>query len=182
MNVIHQSKLRHVEFTLAIGDIFDAKVDAIVNSEQTDFVLSGNPESLSGQIWKRYGDAVQRELNAVTNGQVLGPGTVIETSGGQDFKRIFHAGFHDPDDRPYTSSEAALMPGFANAQREFRETNYFAAIGLCMVQILNAAVAQKLKSVAFPLIGCGLFGLDEKMLILQFLDAIEELDNRLTDG
>jgi hypothetical protein len=32
------------------------------------------------------------------------------------------------------------------------------------------------------LIGCGLFGLDEKMLILQFLDAIEELDDRLTDG
>ena len=76
MNVIHQSKLRHVEFSLAIEDIFDAKVDAIVNSEQTDFVLSGNPKSLSGQIWKRYGDAVQRELNAVTNGQVLDPGTV----------------------------------------------------------------------------------------------------------
>jgi hypothetical protein len=39
-----------------------------------------------------------------------------------------------------------------------------------------------LKSVAFPLIGCGLFGLDEKMLVLQFLDAIEELDDRLTEG
>jgi hypothetical protein len=32
------------------------------------------------------------------------------------------------------------------------------------------------------LIGCGLFGLDEKMLILQFLDAIEELDDRLAEG
>jgi len=50
MNVIHRSKLRHVEFTLAAGDIFDASVDAIVNSEQTDFVLSGNPDLLSGQI------------------------------------------------------------------------------------------------------------------------------------
>jgi hypothetical protein len=47
---------------------------------------------------------------------------------------------------------------------------------------LHDAVAQKLKSVAFPLIGCGLFGLDEKMLILQLLDAIEEFDDGLTDG
>ena len=35
MNVIHRSKLKHMEFTLATGDIFDASVDAIVNSEQT---------------------------------------------------------------------------------------------------------------------------------------------------
>jgi hypothetical protein len=31
------------------------------------------------------------------------------------------------------------------------------------------------------LIGCGLFGLDEKMLVLQFLDAIEALDDRLAE-
>jgi O-acetyl-ADP-ribose deacetylase (regulator of RNase III) len=154
INVIHRGKLKRVEFTLAAGDIFDARVDAIVSSEQTDFVLSGNPESLSGQIWNRYGDAGQRELDAATKGQVLGPGTVIDTSGVQDFKRIF----------------------------QFRETNYFTAIGSCITQILDAAVAQKLSSVAFPLIGCGLFGLDEKMLVLQFLDAIEELDDRLAEG
>jgi hypothetical protein len=65
------------------GIIFDASVDAIVSSEQTDFVLSGNPESLSGQIWKLYGDAAQRELDVATKGQVLAPGTVIETSGGR---------------------------------------------------------------------------------------------------
>jgi hypothetical protein len=40
----------------------------------------------------------------------------------------------------------------------------------------------KLKSVAFPLIGCGRFRLDEKMLILQFLNAIEEFDDRLPEG
>ena len=88
INVIHRSKLKRVEFTLAAGDIFDAGVDAIVSSEQTDFVLAANPESLSGQIWNRYGDAVQRELDAATQDQVLGPGTVIDTSGGQDFTHI----------------------------------------------------------------------------------------------
>jgi O-acetyl-ADP-ribose deacetylase (regulator of RNase III) len=171
INVIHRSKLKRVEFTLAAGDIFDASVDAIVSSEQTDFVLSANPESLSGQIWKRYGEAVQRELDAETKGQALGPGTVIDTSGGQDFKRIFHAGFHDPD-------SSSLYSG----PSESRETNFFAAIGSCITQILDAAVAQELSSVAFPLIGCGLFGLDEKMLVLQFLDALEAFDDRLAEG
>ena len=32
---------------------------------------------------------------------------------------------------------------------------------------------QRLSSVAFPLIGCGRFGLDNKMLVLQFLDAVK---------
>ena len=181
MNVIHRSKLRHLWFTLAVGDIFDASVDAIVSSEQTNFVLSKYPKTLSGQIWNWYGDAVQSELDAVTEGRVLGPGTVIDTSGGSDFKRIFHAGFHDPGDWPDLSAEPVGTAGLSDALHEFRETSYFAAIGSCITQILDAAVAQKLKSVAFPLIGCGLFGLDEKMLILQFLDAIEELDDRLTD-
>ena len=39
-----------MEFTLAAGDLFDANVEAIVSSEQTDFILSKNPEFLSGQI------------------------------------------------------------------------------------------------------------------------------------
>ena len=75
-----------------------------------------------------------------------------------------------------------VRPTSGDPQRDFRETNYFAAIGSCVAQILDAAVAQKLTSVAFPLIGSGMFGLDVKMLILQFLDAIEKLDDRLTDG
>jgi hypothetical protein len=137
MNVIHRSKLRHLVFTLAVGDIFDASVDAIVNSEQTDFVLSKNLKTLSGQIWSRYGDAVQSELDAVREGRVLGPGTVIATSGGSDFKRIFHAGFHDPDDWPDLSGESLGATGLGNAPREFRETSYFAAIGSCMPQIIN---------------------------------------------
>ena len=181
MNVIHRSKLKRVEFTLAAGDLFDAKVDAIVSSEQTDFVLSENPKSLSGQIWNRYGDAVQRELDAATNGEVLHAGTVLDTSGGQDFVRIFHAGFHDPDDwlpAPVAPAIDSLSGELGGSQ----VADHFEAIGSCIAQVLDAAVAKKLSSVAFPLIGCGLFGLDEKMLVLQFLDALEALDDRLVEG
>jgi O-acetyl-ADP-ribose deacetylase (regulator of RNase III) len=177
MKVVHRGKLRHVVFTFAVGDLFDAEVDAIVNSEQTDFILSGNHDSISGQIRHRYGHRIQEELNALANGQVLGAGTVLETSGGRDFKRIFHAGFHDPDDRRTWCTQAAIA-----RTRDARETDYFEAIGSCIAQVLDRVKAQKLESVAFPLIGCGRFGLDEKMLIQQFLRAVQSFDDRLPDG
>jgi len=100
---------------------------------------------------------------------VFSGGTVFETSAGKDFKRIFHAGFHEPDD----------WPGLPDGSQD---ADYFEAIGSCIRQILDLTRAQTLSSVAFPLIGCGRFGLDEKMLILQFLDAVETLDDRLKDG
>src|SRR3974390_2513140 len=100
VEVIHRGKLKQIEFTFALGDLFDAEVDAIVNSEQTDFILSRNPKSISGQIRRRYGDAVQRELNQLGKGQALRAGIVLDNSGGKDFKRIFHAGFHEPLDWP----------------------------------------------------------------------------------
>jgi hypothetical protein len=121
-------------------------------------------------------------LDAATEGQDLGLGTVIDSSGGSDFKRVFHAGFHDPDDWPDSAAGSVNTEGLVDPSREFRETGYFTAIGSCIAQILDRAIAQKLKSVAFPLIGCGRFGLDEKMLILQLLDAIEEFDDRLPEG
>ena len=135
-----------------------------------------------GQIWARYGNRVQRELDAATNGQVLRPGTVLDTSGGQDFKRIFHAGFHDPESWLDRTGEARNLVERPRNERDSLETEYFTAIGLCITQILDGAVRQGLKSIAFPLIGGGLFGLDEKMLILQFIDANEELDDRLREG
>jgi O-acetyl-ADP-ribose deacetylase (regulator of RNase III) len=181
-NIVYRGELNHVEFILATGDLFDADVDAIVNSEQTDFILSGNLQSVSGQIYKRYGATIQRELDAVTEGQVLRAGTVIVTSGGRDFQCIFHAGFHDPDDWPALRAEKAATKNLSGGLRDSRETDYFAAIGCCVTQILHAAASRKLKSVGFPLIGTGVFGLNEKMLILQFLDAIESLDERLSDG
>jgi O-acetyl-ADP-ribose deacetylase (regulator of RNase III) len=162
MRIIYSGQLKNVRLTFALGDLFDAEADAIVNSEQTDFILSGNRESISGQIWYRYGDSVQQELDDATSRQVFPPGTVFETNGGEDFYRIFHAGFHDPDDWP----------------DDARTTDFFEAIGDCTSQILRSAIQQGLKSVAFPLIGCGIFGLDEKMLIEQFLDAVERFDTQ----
>lgn len=169
MKIIYQGEFKGIDLTFACGDLFEAKVDAIVSSEQSDFVLDRGGHSISGQIWHRYGDGVQAELDAQTKGQVLRAGTVISTGGGKDFKTIFHAGFHDPDDW-------LNVPGGSAA------AEHLAAIGACIHQVLDAAIERGVRSVAFPLIGCGLFGLDEKMLILQFLDAIERAGSRQSGG
>jgi O-acetyl-ADP-ribose deacetylase (regulator of RNase III) len=153
---------------MAQGDIFEANVESIVNSEQTDFVLASNSESISGQISERFGQIVQPELDLATNMDVFRAGTVISTSGGDLFKRIYHAGIHEPHDWPGGSS------GLTHAQ-------LLGNIGTCLDQILQMAATDGMTSVAFPLIGCGLLGLDERMLVLQFLHALEQFDRRCTD-
>jgi O-acetyl-ADP-ribose deacetylase (regulator of RNase III) len=167
VNIIYRGKLKNAELVLALGDLFDAQVQAIVNSEQTNFMLADNPDTISGQIWHRYGDQIQQELDVATKGRMLPPGTILDTSGGKDFVRIFHAGFHEPDDWP-------------GAPHSSQDADYFETIGSCIRQVLDSAIAQKLTSIAFPLIGCGLFALDQKMLILQFIDAVETLADRVT--
>ena len=113
---------------------------------------------------------------------MLRAGTVLDTSGAPDFIRIFHAGFHDPDDGLNLLGGLSDSGNLFSASGGSRGADDFEAIGSCIAQVLHAAVAKKLTSVAFPLIGCGLFGLDEKMLILQFLDALEVFDDRLAEG
>ena len=68
MHVIHTGQLKHVEFTLAVGDLFDARVQAIVNSEQTDFMLSYDLNSVSGQIRRRYGISYSASWTTLRNG------------------------------------------------------------------------------------------------------------------
>ena len=57
---------------LALGDLFAAPVEAIVNSEQTDFILSRSPDSISGQLNRRYGALVADDLARQTGGRVKG--------------------------------------------------------------------------------------------------------------
>ena len=167
MNIIYQGNVGRVSFTLAQGDIFEAKVDGIVNSEQSDFVLASNSHSISGQINERFGQTVQPELDLATNMEVFRAGTIIGTSGGGVFKRIYHAGVHEPDDWPGGSGSSTYA--------QLLET-----IGSCLDQVLQMAATEGIESVAFPLIGCGVLGLDERMLVQQFLHALEQFDRRWT--
>ena len=169
MNIFYQGQLNKVGFTIAEGDLFDADVDAIVNSEESSFRLATSPSTVSGQIRYRYGAVVEEELLEQTGGEIYRAGSVIATSGGGEFEKIYHAGFHDPYDWPDGKGDSI-------------GTDYFEAIGSCISQILDQCVEDGIESVAFPLLGCGVFGLDEKMLLLQFLDALERFDGRITEG
>ena len=167
MNIIYQGNVGRVSFTLAQGDIFEAKVEGIVNSERSNFVLASNSHSISGQINERFGQTVQPELDLATNMEVFRAGTIIGTSGGGVFKRIYHAGVHEPGDWPGESGSSTYA--------QFLET-----IGSCLDQVLQMAATEGIESVAFPLIGCGVLRLDERMLVQQFLHALEQFDRRWT--
>lgn len=148
---------------VCLGDLFDVDVDAIVNSEQTDFVLGFVSSTISGQIRKRYGAEVQPQLYRQTENGVLPPGTVLTTSGGQDYKRIFHAGFHNP---------SVWLPSDVDGN----ETEHVRTIRSCIRDVLERIVTDEIQSVAFPLIGCGLFGLDPALLAYEFVLEIFEFD------
>ncbi|QYM77814.1 macro domain-containing protein [Horticoccus luteus] len=169
MNIIYEGKLRRLGFTIAHADVLEAPVEAIVNSEETGFRLARNPNSLSGQIRMRYGENVQAELDQITRGEVQRPGTVLVTGGGDDFKYIFHAGFHDPADWPG-------RPGCSD------EADYFQAIRACVAETLRLAQARQVASLAFPLLGCGAFGLSVHLLLQQFLDTLDQYDLTLAEG
>ena len=68
-----------VEVRLQAGDIFDFPTEAIVNSEQTDFILSDSPDTVSGQIWHRWGSQVQDELDRQNGRAIRDPGTILVT-------------------------------------------------------------------------------------------------------
>jgi O-acetyl-ADP-ribose deacetylase (regulator of RNase III) len=148
-------------FHLQEGDLFEAPVEAIVNSEQSDFLLDCGGRTISGEIYRRWGDQVQAELTQQTRGAVLPPGTVLQT-GGKPYVTLFHAGFHHPD-------------VFLEGDTEDDQTEYLKIIGACVRQVLDRAVDMPLRSVAFPLLGCGLFGLDPRLMAAEFFDAVAQV-------
>jgi len=157
-------KLGDLSFHVIRGDLFQVPADAIVNSEQSDFVLSWDPDTISGQIRRRYGDDVQRELSSATQRQILPVGTVLTTSGGGDYGRIYHAGFHHP--RVFLASA-----------KEDSQTEHVGVIRSCVRQILEELKGRGIRSIAFPLIGCGVFQLDPALLAYEFMAEVAQFAN-----
>ena len=118
--------------------------DALVNSEQSDFLLAPAGASISAQIARRGGHAVQEELRQQTRGQTLPVGTVLQTRRG-NLGRIFHAAIHEP---------RQLRVGAGG------EPDILGVIEACLRGILGVAADDgEVRSVAIPLLGAGVFGL-----------------------
>lgn len=139
------------------GDLLHTTVDAIVNSEQTDFILALNPDTLSGAIRKAWGPLVQGDLDAQTRRRVLPLGSLLVTRGGLG-GTILHVGLHAPDalDEKQAPDTAAYLPVVRRAVRD----------------ALELAAARGLRSIAFPLLGCGLFGLDPALVAYEMFGEV----------
>lgn len=155
-------------FHLAQGDLFDAPAEAIVNSEQTDFALAREPYTISGQIRRRFGDVVQPELDRLTGGGAMPVGTVLVTAGGP-YRALFHAGFHHP-------------AVFLDPSSDDNGTEHLRVIRGCVRQVLDRAREMRLRSVAFPLVGAGLFGLDPALLAFEFFEELAHVALAAGDG
>ena len=132
-----------VRFEVVTGSLLDATTSSIVNSEQTDFRMATGGTTVSGQLYSRR-PSMQKELDLQTGGAVLPSGSVLETRGPSG-GLIFHAGFHEP--------EQWLSPG------EELPTFFLEAIRRCTREIFRRVAGKGLRSVAFPVIGTGVFGL-----------------------
>jgi O-acetyl-ADP-ribose deacetylase (regulator of RNase III) len=143
---------------LVEGDLFDVPVEAIVNSEQTNFVLALDGSSVSSQIRKRFGAEVQRQLDEQTKRATLEPGTVLKTTGGS-YAAIYHAGFHH-------------MTKWLDSSREDNETEHLEVIRRCVRRVLENVRDASFQSVAFPLMGSGIFGLDPRLVARNFFEDV----------
>jgi O-acetyl-ADP-ribose deacetylase (regulator of RNase III) len=150
----YSCQVGRLKFHLVHGDIFDVDAQAIVNSEQTDFILSNDPASISGQINRRWGRSVQPELDRHTKRQTMPLPTVLETCEG---RLIYHAGFHAP--HVYSCSRD-------------EETEHLQYITMCIREILESAYSSGRRSLALPLIGTGIFELNVRLVARKTVECI----------
>ena len=149
--------LQRVRLRLVHGDLFSVGSDAIVNSEQTDFQLAYNAKSISGQIRSREEQVVQTALDRQTGSRIQPKGTVLATEGGRISGLIYHLGFRDPHEWPDDAEE---------------ETEFINIIRNGIGSILRRTDKDEISSIAFPLIGCGVFGLNPELLAYEFVSEI----------
>lgn len=162
MSALRQSwRLGGLNLRLVEGDLFEVDAASIVNSEQTNFVLSANESTISGQIKRRLGNRVQEELDEQSRGRSSPPGTVLVTGGSPLFEKVYHAGFHEPW-------------VWYDANSDDADAEHLRSIRQCVRDILQRLKQDSLRSVAFPLLGCGLFGLDPRLLAYEFTKEVAE--------
>ena len=156
----HQTwQFGEVEFHLVLGDIFELPVESIVNSENASFTMAPPySRTISGQLSARYGDQLQEQLYELTERTPHPLGTVLQTDGFDDYKRIYHAGHHSTDMRD------------GRKLSEESRAEHFKILRECVRQVLGNVGASHISSVAFPLLGTGSFNLDPWLVAYEFID------------
>jgi O-acetyl-ADP-ribose deacetylase (regulator of RNase III) len=135
--------------SLVRGDITELEVDAFVFYAQPDLNLGSG---FGGAIAVRGGASIQKELNAVAAEGPLTTGGVVVTGGGKlKAKLLVHA----------------VGP-------RFKEPDTEAKLRLTMLNSLRAAEENGAKSLAFPLMGSGYYGIPPGLSAKVMMEAIRE--------
>jgi O-acetyl-ADP-ribose deacetylase (regulator of RNase III) len=130
-------------------DITELEVDGLVYYAQPDLNLGAG---FGGAIGVRGGASIQKELNELAGEEPLPTGTVVVSEAGKlKAKRILHA----------------VGPRFreAETERKLRET---------MHNCLAAAEEKGMKTLAFPLMGAGYYGIPPSLSARVMLKALNE--------
>ncbi|MFX1535987.1 MAG: macro domain-containing protein [Promethearchaeota archaeon] len=122
-------KINNSELELALGDITELEVDAIVNAANKNLILGGG---VAGAIRKRGGPSIQEECNKI-GGTYVG-GAVITGAGNLPAKHVIHA--------------VGPVMGEGNEDEKLKNATE---------NTLKLADDQKLESLAFPAISTGIF-------------------------
>ena len=145
-----------MNFTIVEGDLLDQDVDAIVNSWNRNTIPWWLllPQGVSGAIKRRGGTAPFREI-AKTGRMALGEARVT-TAGRLPFKAIIHvAGINDF----WRASEQSIRRSVRNA--------------------IQLAEQHGLASLAFPVIGAGSGGFNQRSALDVMCDELSSLPSEL---
>jgi O-acetyl-ADP-ribose deacetylase (regulator of RNase III)/ADP-ribose pyrophosphatase YjhB (NUDIX family) len=123
-------QIRNCEVEVMQGDITELKVEAIVNAANNKLMMGGG---VAGAIKKKGGEVIEAE--AVSKGPIEIGGAVYTQAGNLPSRFVIHA--------------ATMGMDFATDEKKIRQ----ACAGS-----LDVAEGLKIKSVAFPALGCGVGG------------------------
>lgn len=133
---------------LVRGDITELDVDALVFYAQPDLTLGSG---FGGAIAVRGGASIQKEANDLATNGPLPTGSAVMTGAGKlKARRIIHA----------------VGP-------RFREEDTEAKLRRTILNCLQCAQAEGLKSLAFPLMGSGYYGIPPAVSARVMLDVFE---------
>jgi O-acetyl-ADP-ribose deacetylase len=126
------------------GDLTALTVDAVVFYARRDLQLGGG---FGSAIQSRGGAAIKKELDAI--GSIETGGAVITSAGSLQARHIIHA-----------------------CGPKFREPDTEKKLRTCMQSALEQARAAKLKTVAFPPMGAGFYGVPLDLTAKVMLDVV----------
>lgn len=150
-------KIKDTEIKIVRGDITELKVDAIVNAANNKFVMGGG---VAGVIKRKGGSSIEDE--AVKKGPAEVGEAVVTGAGKLPAKYVIHAATMGMD---HKTDEVKIR----NAAKSS----------------LQAAEALKIKSIAFPALGCGVGGFpllaSAKIMAQEALKHLREQDSSLKE-